>query len=306
MSGDVAQVALGGATDDARRVTQQVQFITRPDGGRLYAALTLPVGSEPSAVVLFCPPTFDEHSRAYPIMREYARALAARGIGTLRFDYFATGDSAGTSDQFTMSSAVGDVAFLLSWLGTRFPGVRIVPMAVRMGARLLLDAIVGQAGAALAGRLTAPVLWDPVVDVRSYVFNELRATLSGALMVYGGQVVTREEIVKETLETGFCERRGYKLNQVDGYPVTRELLREVGLATETPEPWSYAEPVNVVITVRGATAAERPRTQLAALLPKMEFRSNEDIPYWNQQPLYRQTRDKLFAIVDEFVTRCLS
>ena len=305
MSDGVAQLAVGGTAESARRVTQQVQFLTRPDGGRLYTALTLPAGAEPSAVVLFCPPTFDEHSRAYPIMREYARGLAARGIGTLRFDYFATGDSAGTSDQFTMSSGVGDVAFLLSWLATRFPGVRIVPMAVRMGARLLLDAIVGQAGA-LAGRLTAPILWDPVVDVRSYVFNELRATLSGALMVYQGQVATREEIVKETLATGFCDRRGYKLNQVDGYPITAELLREVGLATETPAPWSYAEPVNVVITVRGASAAERPRTQLAALLPKMEFRSNEDIPYWNQQPLYRQTRDKLFAIADECVTRCLS
>jgi len=209
LSDGVAQLAVGGTAESARRVTQQVQFLTRPDGGRLYTALTLPAGAEPSAVVLFCPPTFDEHSRAYPIMREYARGLAARGIGTLRFDYFATGDSAGTSDQFTMSSGVGDVAFLLSWLATRFPGVRIVPMAVRMGARLLLDAIVGQAGA-LAGRLTAPILWDPVVDVRSYVFNELRATLSGALMVYQGQVATREEIVKETLATGFCDRRGYR------------------------------------------------------------------------------------------------
>jgi hypothetical protein len=58
--------------------------------------------------------------------------------------------------------------------------------------------------------------------------------------------------------------------------------------------------------VRAASAADRPRNQLGVLLPKMEFRANEDIPYWNQQPLYRQTRDALFAIADEHLARCLS
>lgn len=303
--------ASGAAPDaSARRVTQQVQFLTRPDGARLYTALTAPAagqGADPSVVVLFCPPAFDEHSRAYPVMREYARALAARGIATLRFDYFATGDSAGLSDEFTMGSAVKDVSFLLSWLGERYPAARIVPMGVRLGARLLLDALAANVGAGdLAARVTTPILWDPVLDVRNYIFGELRATLSGAMIVYQGQVASREDIVKETLETGFCERRGYKLNQIDGYPVTRELLIEVGLATAEAPAWSYPNPVAVLLSVRAASAAERPRAQLAAMLPQMDFHAVEEMPYWNQQPLYRQTRDKLFAAADECLARCRS
>jgi len=308
LTGVVAEGGVSGGAPDvgARRVTQQVQFLTRPDGARLYTALTTPTaGVDPSVVVLFCPPAFDEHSRAYPVMREYARALAARGIVTLRFDYFATGDSAGLSDEFTMSSAVKDVSFLLSWLAERYPTARIVPMGVRLGARLLLDALAGLSGDVTA-RVTSPILWDPVLDVRNYVFAELRATLSGAMIVYQGQVASREDIVKETLETGFCERRGYKLNQIDGYPVTRELLTEVGLATAEAPAWSYPNPVSVLLSVRAASAAERPRAQLGAMLPQMDFHAVEEMPYWNQQPLYRQTRDKLFAAADECLARCRS
>lgn len=305
MSGVVAERGVSGAAADGRGVTQRVQFIPRPDGARLYAALTLPAAGDPSAVVLFCPPAFDEHSRAYPVMREYARALAARGIATLRFDHFATGDSAGASDQFTVSSAVADVSFLLSWLGDRFPAARIVPMGVRVGGRLLLDALAGLSSD-LAARVTTPVLWDPVLDVRNYVFSELRATLSGAMIVYQAQVASREDIVRETLETGFCERRGYKLNQIDGYPITRQFLSEVGLASAEPAAWSYPNPVAVLVTVRAASAAERLRAQLGTMLPKMDFHPVEDMPYWNQQQIYRQTRHNLFAAADECLARCRS
>ena len=284
-------------------MSQQVQFLTRPDGFRLYTVLTLPAEVQPSLVVLFCPPCFDEHSRAYPIMREYARSLAAKGLGTLRFDYFATGDSEGSSDQFTMRSGVADILFLVSWLAQRFPAIRIVPMGVRMGARLLLDALASQGGA-LAAPLVGPILWDPVLDVRNYVFSELRATLGGAMIVFQSQLASREDIIRETLEKGFCERGGYKLNQIDGFPISCELFREVGLATSAAPAWSYPNPAAVVVSVRATGASARARGQLAAMLPRMDFHEVEESPYWNQQPVYSQVRKKLFTTTDQCLLRC--
>ena len=325
---DVAGGSVAAAAVSVRRTTREVQFISRPGAGDIYAALTVPLDVDPAQLVLCCQPPFDEHSRAYPVMREFARRLLARGIGMLRFDYFGSGDSAGQSDEFSMHSAIADTSFLLSWLAARFPATRIVPMGVRLGGRFLLDALAAQSGA-IAARVTKPILWDPVLDARDFIFTELRSTLGGSMMVYQAQVASREDIIRETLDHGFCERGGFKLNQIDGHAVSADLLRQAGFgaagdnggasdkggasdngatsdkgATSDRGGWSYREPVVALVTLRPGGNADRQRSKLAAALPNMEFDSVQDIPYWNQPPIYKQVREPLFALTEEILERC--
>lgn len=284
-----------------RGATQEIRFISRPSGGELYIALTLPVDNpQPSQLALICPPVFEEYSRSYATLREFARRLSAHGIGALRFDYVGIGESYGDPDTFSMSSAMADISFLASWLMERFPVAKVTPIGMRLGSRLMLDALVNPIRSGNP-RIATPILWDPVLDARQYILGDLRATLAGAMVVCRAAVASREDIVRETLDSGFCERERYRLNQIDGYPITRELLCEAGVGNS--DIWSFSEPVVVLLAI-SAGNGERQSKQLASMLPKMKFHAVQDIPYWNQPPIYSQIRENLFEITQRCMEQC--
>jgi hypothetical protein len=287
--GPQASFEASAPSETTNRVTQEVRFLPRPDGGELYVALTMPADAAPSRTALLCPPIFEEHGRAYPIMRELARHLAGHRIATLRFDYAGIGESSADPDVFTMSGASTDISFLASWLTERFPAAPLVPIGVRFGARLVLDALGAKVRA--GGLFRAPIVWDPVLDARDYIMGELRSTIAGAMVLSKTALASREDIVRETLASGVCERRGYKLNQIDGYTVARELLVDAKI-TE-PSAWTYDDPISVLVAA-GAGDGERQRKQVAPKLPRMTFGAVHDEPYWTMTPIYRQVRPSLF------------
>jgi hypothetical protein len=282
-----------------RRVTQTVQFLPRPSGGELYVVLTLPADAPPSRLALLCPPTFEEHGRSYVVLRELARRLAARGVGTLRFDYVGIGESWGEPDAFTMRAATADIAFLASWLTERHPGIPLVPVGVRFGARLMLDAL-GPKLQAGGSNLATPILWDPVLDAGEYILGELRITIAGAMVVYQSAVVSREDIVRETMEKGVCERGGFKLNQIEGYMVTRELLADAHVLD--PKPWVYPGPVLVSVAISSGNG-DRQKKAIGPRLPAMTFQPVHEPTYWSQPPSYDQSRATLFELTQQWVER---
>jgi hypothetical protein len=276
-----------------------VHFVPRPSGGALYVVVTTPADAVPSRAVLLCPPVFEEHGRAYPVLRELSRRLGARGVATLRFDYVGIGESSADPDVFTMSGARSDISLLAGWLGERFPGARIVPLGVRFGARLVLDALAERLRDPNAN-IETPILWDPVLDAREYILGELRSTIAGAMVVYQSAPVSRDDIVRETLESGGCERGGFKLNQIDGYLVTRELLEDAEV--QGTSAYTYSEPVFALISASSGDG-ERQKKQLTQKLSSMTFKAVKDDPYWNQPPTYSQVREHLFAATEELIER---
>jgi hypothetical protein len=263
--------------------------------------LTLPAAdSQPSLVAFICPPIFEEHSRSYAVLREFARQLSDHGIGAFRFDYVGIGESYSDPDTFSMSSAIADISFLASWLKERFPAAKVVPIGVRVGCRLMLDALASEIRAG-SSSIATPILWDPVLDVRNYILGELRSTIAGAMVIYRAAVASREDIVRETLSSGFCERDGFRLNHIDGYSVTRELLREIEVGES--DAWSFSEPMFVLATV-GTGNGERQRKQLASSLPGMRFYPVQGTSYWNQPPIYSQTREHLFGATQQCLEQC--
>lgn len=279
---------------------QEIRYLRRSEGADLYTALLLPANGQQSQVVLFCPTVFEEHMWSYPVLRECARVLAAHGVASLRFDYFGAGDSSGNCSEFSMKSAIADITFLSTWLADRFPTARIVPVGVRLGARFLLEALAKGRGS-LPALIASPILWDPVLDANEYVFAELRKTLAGSMIVYQAAVASREDIVQETIERGSCEREGFKLNQVDGYPITANMFTE--LAETKFSEWSYPEPVRVIVTDRTGNG-DRQTKLLSSSLPRMELQAVRDTPYWVQQTSYRQTREPLFRATEQCLEPC--
>jgi len=145
--------------------------------------------------VVLCYPMGQEYMRAHRAFRQLANLLARRGFHVFRFDYFATGDSAGESEEATVAEWIANVGQAAEELkdNAGIDGVSIV--GLRLGAALAL-----LAGAARED-VSRIVLWDPVIDGARYVEELIAAggdARGGTIGVLGFPLTEsmREEIAK--------------------------------------------------------------------------------------------------------------
>jgi len=157
-----ADTAGGAATTDAAEPVVTVARWMGPSERPLLSWVTTPTSGTGSVGVVVVPPIGYELWSSHRTLRTLAEQLAAQGCTVLRFDYDATGDSAG--DQW-------DPARLATWrrdLGTAAAALRqlgvssLVLVGLRLGATLALTE-----GPALGA--DAVVAWAPVVRGRRYV-----------------------------------------------------------------------------------------------------------------------------------------
>ena len=117
--------------------------------------------------VVMCYPLFEERKHVQRAYVSLARALARRSIASIRFDYFACGNSPGRFDEATLSQWVCDTIAVMDVVAAWRPG-RVMAMGLRMGANIALAA--AQARETCQGLL----LWNPVGDTRVYLAGEYR------------------------------------------------------------------------------------------------------------------------------------
>ena len=114
--------------------------------------------------VLMCNPFGQEAIRCHRAFRQFAERLAKMGIASLRFDYFATGDSPGDDGDGDLQRWRRDIAAAHETLAQRSGAGRIAWVGLRLGASLAL------AASSLPDRRPdRVVLWDPVVDGSRYL-----------------------------------------------------------------------------------------------------------------------------------------
>jgi uncharacterized protein len=124
--------------------------------------MTWPAHVSADEAVLVCGPVGQESARAHFVLRSLARRLAARGIASMQFDYFGTGDSRGESFEATSSRWQDDIVAAFAELVRRTPAKRVTAIGARFGATLL---------AQIASRLDLArlVFWDPVTSGAAYI-----------------------------------------------------------------------------------------------------------------------------------------
>ncbi len=79
--------------DEEAADTQPTWF--GPEMAPLYGVIHVPAGRRARGGVVICPPLGKEHVDTYRGLKLLAQELCERGFLVLRFDYHATGDSAG-------------------------------------------------------------------------------------------------------------------------------------------------------------------------------------------------------------------
>lgn len=129
----------------------------------LFGFHTEPAGDrDKSHGVLVCPPIAQEHVRTHWALRQLAQALSRAGFHVFRFDWFGTGDSAGSLEEATLDRWVLDAEAAAAELRDTSGLRKISVVGLRLGASI----------AALAARRVKPralLLWDPVADGARYL-----------------------------------------------------------------------------------------------------------------------------------------
>ncbi len=128
---------------------------------RLFGVYQAPLGSrEREAGVLLCYPGPQEYMRCHWAFRKLAGLLARDGFHVLRFDYSATGDSAGATGAGSLAAWRLDIATAVQELKD-LAGVRRVSLVgFRLGAALAAQAPL---------KVRDLVLWEPVLAGRAHL-----------------------------------------------------------------------------------------------------------------------------------------
>ena len=128
----------------------------RPDR-RMFGAYHPSDTRTPTHAVLLCNPFGQAGIRSHRMYRVFAERLARAGVPALRFDYYATGDSAGDDREGNLSGWADDVLTASAELARRSRAPRLLWMGARLGATIV-------ARAATRGSPDTIVLWEPVLD----------------------------------------------------------------------------------------------------------------------------------------------
>lgn len=128
----------------------------------LFGMLTPPAASDLEHAVLLMSPIGHESIRTHWAMRQLTTALAKKGFTVFRFDWFGSGDSAGTLEDATLArwraDAEGAATEVRDMTGFR----KLSVVGLRFGATMALLT-------AKKLRSRSLVLWEPVVDGADYM-----------------------------------------------------------------------------------------------------------------------------------------
>jgi len=137
-------------------------FFFGPTDRQLFGYYHPPRGTGTGAVVV-CPSWGPEYQYAHRALRVTARRLAERGLHVLRFDYSGTGDSWGKCGDAELSRWIADTGLAIEELKVMSGIARVDLLGLRLGA------FVAGRTAASRSDIRRLILWDPVIDGRSWV-----------------------------------------------------------------------------------------------------------------------------------------
>ena len=185
-----------------------------------------------NAGVVLCAPFGQEYMRSHRAFRQLAMLLSRAGFHVLRFDYSATGDSAGESTDGDVTQWAADIGTAVEELKDMANLKRVSLVGLRLGAALAAIAERGRTD------VDALVLWDPAVDGKRYLAEILTPAVEHASAGAKAAAPGPDEVIG-----------------VLGFPVTPRLREGISKINLLAEPAPRAKRVLVITSDESADAA---------------------------------------------------
>lgn len=171
--------------------------------GRVFALHFCPI-APPRAHLIFLPPFCEEMNRCRHLVADQARRFASDGYSCLILDPFGTGDSEGELADASWEGWRADAVTGVSWCQQQ-NSIPVILWGLRLGALLAVDV-----AATYSGQFTKLLLWQPVINGKTYLTQVLRARIA----YLSGNALPPEttEEMRLTLQKGEnIEVAGYEL-----------------------------------------------------------------------------------------------
>jgi exosortase A-associated hydrolase 2 len=216
-----------------------------------------PGGGNTARAVLFVPPFGEELNRSRRMLALQARALAARGIASLRIDLHGCGDSSGDFADARWEQWRQDLAAAAHWLhGRGYHDISL--LAVRLGCQLALDTV-----RLLPHAPLRMAFWQLPAGGNQYLTQWLR--LRGANAMFGdGQAKEGPQALRERLRQG-------EIIEVGGYGLAPQMAAAIDGLQPPPPPCPVScfdivpPPATAPLAATVRTCAEWPGASLTAL-----------------------------------------
>lgn len=221
-------------------------------------------GSHPKWGMLFCDPFAEEKKCAHRVMVEAARAFCEADIGCMRFDYRGTGDSPGEFVEATPELWIEDIMAAARHLREVMGVTTLGLLGLRLGGALALAAAESATG------IDFLALWEPVINGRQYLTQNLRRSLIKSMLTD-----------QEKFDAGEVRQsRQQDVYDFDGYLISAEMrnqIEAIDLLGHRPE-WSGP---TLVVNIGSREQPGEPYRQLAELLNGRVVAVRQE-PFWNR------------------------
>lgn len=205
------------------------QFFFGEDSRRLFAALSRPTG-RPRFGLVFCPPLGEEMVSTYARMARWSKYLADRGVVVLRYHPRGTGESDGSSENFTLQTAAEDAAAAVAWMRRHGGAERVGMLGLRFGASTAVHA---------GAQADFMIFWSPIINLRVYFRDLLRLRLMNEVVRLGG------DRVRTTAKDLTAELAAGRSVDLLGYETSPELYHQM----TSKETWPVEPPAPDVLWV---------------------------------------------------------
>jgi uncharacterized protein len=250
------------------------------DGLGLYCIEYTPAAPTRGGIVL-CHPFAEEKLWSQRIFVSFARLLARNGYSVLRVDYRGHGDSEGEFADATIATRISDIECALDYLKTKLgPGAPLGLTGLRLGATL----------AALCTEkrndVTFLILWEPVVQGKSYLRQLLRINIATQAAVYK-QVLNNSDALVEKL------RRGETVN-IDGYEIGHDFYEQLNALDLLAGDTHFGGNVLLLSIAKNAAKVDRHLLRLKQKYTNGSYATVVEDGFWNSVPAYCRSADNLF------------
>ena len=184
-------------------VTEEPITIKR-DNCELWGVLYHAKGVEKGGV-LICSPDGEERIWTQRVLVNFSRLLASNGFTVLRFDHMGQGESGGNYEDATLTTRLADIELALKVFRERTSTDMIGLLGVRFGGTLAILA------ASQNPAIRFLVLWEPVLDVGAYLYDQLRVNISTQMVSAKRVLRTREQLMQDILSGRKVSINGFGL-----------------------------------------------------------------------------------------------
>jgi len=274
-------------------VKEQRGFLRNRRGRNLFYALHMPK-SEPvkENTWLFCNPFFEEKIFSHGILVQFARFLAAKGYGVMRFDYEGDGDSEGEYNSIDIPKWCDDTLDAVELLRQLYPQATISLFGLRLGA-LTAGLVARQV------RIRSLLFWEPVHDGKKFMADYRKINLTSHLFTSEKEVKDRESLIRD-LKTD-------STINIAGYDINNSLLQQINQSRliDVVDPLQRISQIAAIAINRPGMKTNRPEILELASGPEFFAMINSQ-PFWYGPRFINMQPEDLFESSLELILRLIN